>query len=501
MNQISVNSKNKRFTLLAWLLALLVLAVAIPVNLIFDRIDYNFDMSSNSMYTLSKTTTDYLDELDSKGIVVDVYFLEDMEELENDLEWLALYRTLLAYDAHDCFNLIAFDPDLEPERLRKVNPDGVFNLSPGDFLFIYNNMVKRLPGRLMYTYKMGQDSQGNEVVQGAEFRAENYFTGYMKTVVDGEMPTVYFTEGHGEVPLDDMTKLATNLKNYNYGAKPLNLINEPSVPEDACIVIIAGPMWDLTDEEFDKIYAYSKTGGNIMALMTPNPDQISYKNIERLLDSYCIGMDYDRICETDTARHASNDPFTFMCDLQAATDSEEDLDEDGYRDGDITAALMDSNLLTYMPASRSFYTVYNSNYTTCSIATQLATASTAKAEPYGGTYEDMDEVTGQNFPLAMHSKDSLRNDSKLAVFGTSEIITDEGAGNEFFIVPLQLVLSTITWMYDSDVDMNIANKSRTYDSLDVNSSKEASGLIALFIGFPAVVALIGVVIWLRRKDA
>ena len=70
----------------------------------------------------------------------------------------------------------------------------------------------------------------------------------------------------------------------------------------------------------------------------------------------------------------------------------------------------------------------------------------------------------------------------------------------FFINPLQLYLSTITWMYNSDVDMNIADKARTYDSLNINSSGEASGLIALFVGFPALVALAGVVIWLRRKD-
>ena len=56
-------------------------------------------------------------------------------------------------------------------------------------------------------------------------------------------------------------------------------------------------------------------------------------------------------------------------------------------------------------------------------------------------------------------------------------------------------------MYNSDLDMNIQNKERTFDSLDVNGSGEASGLIALFIGFPVLVAAAGVVIWLRRKDA
>ena len=86
MDKASIFQKNRRYSILAWVLALLVLAVAVPLNLIFDRINVNFDMTPNSLYTLTKTTTDYLDELDSRGEVVDVYFLATMEELESDLE-------------------------------------------------------------------------------------------------------------------------------------------------------------------------------------------------------------------------------------------------------------------------------------------------------------------------------------------------------------------------------------------------------------------------------
>ena len=49
--------------------------------------------------------------------------------------------------------------------------------------------------------------------------------------------------------------------------------------------------------------------------------------------------------------------------------------------------------------------------------------------------------------------------------------------------------------------MNIQDKARSFDSLNVNSSAEASGLIALFVGFPVLIAAIGVVVWLRRKNA
>lgn len=491
----SVNSKNRKYTLLAWLLAVLVVAVAVPVNLIVDRLDVHFDMTPNSLYTLTDSTEEYLDALDAEGTVVDVYFLTKMEDLESDPEVLALYRTLLQYDAHACFNLIDFDPDTEPAILRDLDPEGVYNLGDGDFLFRCGDMVKRLPGNMMYAYQTETDSEGNEQVVSAEFQGENLITGYMNTVVEGVMPTVYFLQGHGETPLEEMTKLQTNLRNYNYNVQPLNLLNADKVPEDACILIIAAPERDISEEELDKIMDFTDLGGNVSLLMTPNDAQLSYTNITTLLNSFCIGMDYNRISETDTARYKSNDPYTFMCDIQPPS-------PDANEENDLTSGLAEVNdVLTYMPASRSFYTVASNNYTACAQDTLLKTASTAHAEPFGGTIEDPESVDGRELTLSMYSVDSMRQNAKCIVFGSGEFITDEGVSNEFFIMPLQLFLSSITWMYDSDVDMNIADKERYYDSLNVNSSNEARGLMALFVVVPAAVALAGVVVWLRRKDA
>ncbi len=490
MDKASITAKNKRFTALAWILAILVLAVSIPLNLIFERINVNFDMTPNSMYTLTDTTKEYLDELDAKNVTVDVYFLTKLKDLEGDLECLALYRTLLAYKEHKCFNLIDFDPDTDPQTLREINPDGVFNLSAGDFLFSCNGMVKRLPGTLMYTYQLDE----NEQIVSAEFRAENYFTGYMKSVVDGEMPTVYFLAGHDEVPLSDMTQLAANLGNYNYGAKELNLMTDTAIPADCCILVIASPKRDITDVEYKKILAYTREGGHLSVLMSPNDSKTVFRNIEMLLSNYCIGMNYDRVEETDANRHSHKDVYAMMCDIiQANTETGEDL----------TSALLPNvnNIVTYMPYSRSFYTIYGTNYGKLTADTLIRTQTTAKSVPYGGTLLDPEPVEGQPQVLSMYVIDKEHNNSKLIVFGSSEFITDAGARNAYFINPLQLFLTSITWMYDSDLDMNIQDKARSFDSLNVNSSTEASVLIAIFVGFPILVAAIGILVWLRRRNA
>ncbi len=503
MKTVDIHAKNKKFTAIAWALAALMLAVMIPLNLIFERMDINFDMTSNSMYTLTDTTVGYLESLDKQGVVVDVYFLTPLEDLEGETEVLALYQTLLAYDSYECFNLIDFDPDAEPQKLKELNRDGFYNLSDGDFMFVHGDMVKRMPGKLMYTYEYETGDDGSQSIISASFNAENYFTGAMKSVVEGVEPTVYFLEGHGETPLTEMTKLEANLGNYNYGAEQLNLINAEKVPEDACIVMIAGPTSDISEAEYEKLSDFLDLGGNVTLLMTPNDAELSYTNLTALMSEFCIGMDYNRIHETDTSRHVANNPYIFMASLSPAGTN---------ADVDLTGALMeDSSILTYMPASRSFYSIFGSNYQTLNTDTLLTTydaatenssgGSTAYAEPYGGTFADPDPVEGQVLTLAMYSEDTMRKNAKMAVFGSAEFITDDAMATDYYINPVNLFLSTITWMYNSDVDMEIDNKNKTYDSLKVNSEEAATGYIALFVAVPCMVALVGVIIWLRRKDA
>ena len=489
----AVNSKNKKYTAVAWILALLVLAVAVPLNLIAERLNITADMTPNSLYTLTSTTTKLLSEYDAQGVKVDVYFLGEMKEMEGDPEMLAMYRTLIEYDKFNCFNLIDFDPDTQPQFKKDIDPTGEYNLSKYDFVFKRDQFVKRIPASMMYTYGISEDAKGNEIVTNAEFRAENFFTGAMYSVVTGEEPVVYFLEGHGEHTLDEMTRLKANLANYNYKAQTLNLMNTDAVPEDACMIICARPTTDISEAEFKKLNDYLDKGGNLSLLMNPNPAKISYTYLDNIMYRFCIGMNYNTIYETDTARHVSGNNQIFMVDLvPAAEDAEVDLTSE---------LLANQSIPPYMPASRSFESLYNENYATCVVGDLIRTATTAMADPCGGTLEDPESSTGKNHSLAMYSMDSLRNNAKLTVFGSSEFITDDAMKTNYYIQPTYLYVSAITWMYNSDVDMNIDNKSKTYDELPINSADTAKKYMGLFIAFPILIALVGVVVWLRRKDA
>ena len=96
-------------------------------------------------------------------------------------------------------------------------------------------------------------------------------------IVKGDKKTIYFTEGHGEKQIDSTDQrtgyqLAKNgLEKENYVVKSINLVQEGKVPEDASVVVMAGPTTEPVASELDALDAYLNGGGSVLLLLDPPP--------------------------------------------------------------------------------------------------------------------------------------------------------------------------------------------------------------------------------------
>lgn len=480
------NWKNTKFSSVAWILAILVLVIAVILNMIAARIDFSWDVSPNQKYSLSRTTEEYLSQMDKDGVTVDFYLLAEMEDLEADMSSLTLYTALKAYAAHDCINLIDFDPNTDEKTMEKINGDNAFSLSTGDMVFICNGVKRRLPGSTMYT--VHTDDDGNTTSE--DFKGENLITGTLKAVVEDFTPVIYFLTGHGEKSLDQYKVFSNNLTNYNYAAKELNLSDNDAVPENAAMVLVAAPTKDITDDEKAKLDAYLDEGGNISLLMSPNGGKFTYTNLESMMEDYGFYMDYDRVYETDSAYHISGDNTTIQCELNELEDDSEAAD--------LTSSLLNEDLYTFMPESRSFR--YNDEGGMYTIAPMITTYETAVGEPYGGVSDDPEQNEG-SMMLAAYSQNNGRSESKMVVFGNAEFIDDTHVSDGTVIVPVYLFLSAISWMYDSDMDMEIAAKVDSSDYISLQNAGFAQTLMVVLILIPIVIMVIGIAIWMKRRNS
>ncbi len=507
------NLKNRKFTVYAWLMAILVLAIAVPINMLAARLDIHWDMTPKQLYNMSDTTKEYLDQLDT---TVDFYFLMDMDYLGTSDDDIALHHLLQQYQKYDCINFVDFDPNEQPELLEEINPNGYYQLSVGDIVIRCGENIKHIDSVNMYKNVGEYDDAGEFQTEEAYFTGENYITGAIDAVVSGRTSKVYFLEGHGEKNLtDDYSTFYRNLIDQNYGAEQLYLTGKDAVPEDAAMVIVAAPQSDFSNEETRILNAYLEKGGNVVFMMNPNDEYMRYKNIESILEDFGLIMNYDIISESDDELYADGDPYTFQVDVVAPNSD---------YDADLTSELLEmtsGGIYAFMSNTRSFSAYLNPEDTTLQVQSLLQTksnsssdgssvvdgmvyeevTSTAISEPYGGTDDFAEPIEGQVWDLAMYSQSGVKNNAKVMVFGSADFIDDESLTEDYMIIPVDLFLASVTWMYNSDLDldMGIADKERSYDYLTLSSESKANMVNVIYIAVPILVGAVGAIVWVKRR--
>lgn len=103
---------------------------------------------------------------------------------------------------------------------------------------------------------------------------EQDFTGAILNVTGTEQPTIYFVAGHGE---HDVTSTDGNGYRFvydgliadNYEVLPLNLGALTKVPEDAALLVVAGPKRAFLEAETKVFNDYLDNGGKALVMINP----------------------------------------------------------------------------------------------------------------------------------------------------------------------------------------------------------------------------------------
>lgn len=470
-------AKSLKFTIIAWALIILVVLTTIPINLIAERLNIKIDMTPNKYYTLSETSKNVLSRLNED---VTIYFLSDIEAVENNSSETLLARLLYQYAENEHVTLVSFDPDKKPEMASSLDPEGVLSLQLGDVVVKGEKLVKRVAhSTLGYI-----DADGNRV-----FTCENYITGAFQYIINGEVPAIYYLTGHEELKLDEeLTSFTAMLKANNYRINELNLKTADAVPDDAKIVISAGAKSDLSESEAEKLNAYLDKGGALSFLLSPCYNKADFTHIERLLKRYALSFKYDRVYENTAENHLSENPYTMICELVP------DLDNG------LTTFFVDNSATLYVPNTRSLVLLNSNNrsLTTETLFSTNNTTTSAYSEPYGGAAEG--DIDSGSFRLALTAVDESRNNSKVVLFGSADFLTDDISAHAEMETINLLYFSAISWMYNSEVDLMIPSRSQTFDSIGIESEATGNTIIAILILVPVLVAAVGGVVWFRRRN-
>jgi ABC-type uncharacterized transport system involved in gliding motility auxiliary subunit len=223
------------------------IAILGMLGFLSTRYAQQFDWTEQSVHTLSDQSQKTLAGLESD---VDVLVL--VSKLDE-----APIRALLDRYVHasDRFVVDYADPNVRPGLLEQ------YGITPEDLG----------EGRGLVRVALGGDS-----VELTEISEEAVTNAIVKLSRTGEK-VVYFLEGHGERAIsgDAATErggyafAADALRNENYRVETLLLAAKGDVPEDADVVVVAGPRRSLLPEETEALERYLGGGGALLAMVDP----------------------------------------------------------------------------------------------------------------------------------------------------------------------------------------------------------------------------------------
>ena len=251
--------RQARYGTLATSSILLVLGILIAINYVLSRQNKRWDLTAAGQYSLSDQTKRILERLEAP-INVLVFDRED--------EFLRYRDRLQEYEyTSDRVSVEYIDMDRQPVVARQYEVQ-----SYGTVVFDYQGRIERV------TSDTEQD-----------------LTTALIKAVEGEEPKIYFLQGHGEKDIvsserDGYSAISDSLALDNFGVESLVLVQEGEVPEDASVVVVAGPTTDLLPAEVDALRTYLRAGGKALFLLDPptTPDSPEMSNVSELLAEWAI---------------------------------------------------------------------------------------------------------------------------------------------------------------------------------------------------------------------
>lgn len=158
---------------------------------------------------------------------------------------------------------------------------------PGEKIWARTRLL-RLDHEFMDVSSLGTD----------RFRGEGILANALNEVVFPSRK-VYFLSGHDERTTDagpaqrSLSVFVEALRGENLTTGPLNLLKEGRVPEDAALLVLAGPQAPLDPKEVDLLRAYLQGGGALLAMIDSPEKGQPATGIEEILSSFGITVRRD----------------------------------------------------------------------------------------------------------------------------------------------------------------------------------------------------------------
>jgi ABC-type uncharacterized transport system involved in gliding motility auxiliary subunit len=442
----------------ALIMSVAFFGILLVVNYVAYKNPQRWDLTAGKQRTLTQETLDTLDRLPQPVMATAFYpsgvSTQQVQQLLDDYKFFSKGK----------FDYKFVDPIADPVAARAAN----VALETGGTIVV--NMGDR-----------------QEKVSSA---SENEMTSAMVRLLSEKL-VLYFLVGHGEYRPEatgdqSYTKLKGVLESKNYTVKELDLLSTNTIPEDARVIVVAGPRKPVTKPEMDLVKGFQEKGGALIVMEEPSIFT-DYGDQADLLAQY-LQTDWGIIVGQDiVVDMTSQQPFQVYAYR--------------YADYPITNKLLDQRLGTAFPTARSIQA--SETFTDVNTSELIFTAPQSWAETDMQAVQSNANLTPDEgaeqigeVPLAV-AADRQTSGARVAVFGDADFAIDV---NFNFLGNGDLLVNTIDWAANQESIINLTPREQV-QRIMVTPTVTIVGLILFgsMILIPGLVVVAGIVVWIMRR--
>ncbi|HEY9657956.1 MAG TPA: Gldg family protein [Allocoleopsis sp.] len=229
----------------ALLATLAMLAILGLINFFAVRYDARLDLTENKIFTLAPQSQQVAQDL--KQPVKLMIFMANPDPVDEEL--LKNYQR-----QNSQFSYEYVDPQAKPGVAQQ------FGVQSFGEVYLQSGETRRYI----------------QTISAQERLSERKLTNGILQLSNASQQRVYVLQGHGERPLEakqgGYSQAMAGLKEEGYLAQPLNLATDPTVPEDAEVLVIAGPQQAFLESEVNALKSYLQRKGGLLLLLDPQTD-------------------------------------------------------------------------------------------------------------------------------------------------------------------------------------------------------------------------------------
>lgn len=506
-----VNVKQLKHGMMSTVWTIVFVGIVVLVNIIatvlFERYPLTFDLTKDKKYSVSEDSINYIKTIDM-DVMVTIFATEDQfagltDYTQQAVEVLKMYKRY-----NDRIDYRFVDIESNPDILSQYEAN---TINQFDIIFETNpskdvkrvrklTLIDLMKFRDDFNQQMSQnygvdvdtlaDNYGDlRVIQSyinfiESSRADEAFVSALMAVADPNPVNAVFVKGR--VESDPLKYLHTLLEANGYFVKDIDITKE-EIPEDTRLVIVPAPSEDYLPEEVKKLSDYLYNGGEYgkQMLYCASIRQGSTPNLDEFLEEYGIKIGEGVVCES-----SGDDYYTMPYYAKTSNINNQFTDYLTVKDPVILNVF--SRPITRLFDERTGAMTYD--YVTSTDNAFVADVSMKNILQKGKqTYVALSTKV-------KYSTDGKGTFSNLLVFGSVETISDNYLKFPQFD-NREYLLSLLAGMTGkAKTGLVIAPKVVTGNLFDL-TAKQSSVLQWTFIVIvPAVVLIIGGVIWKRRKN-